>query len=257
MLHNHHGIALVPESLQGIDKFAVVPLVEAYGRFIKNIEDIDQFRTDLGGEPYALAFSSGKGRGGPVERKVFKTDIDHEIDPLAKFLEDVPGDCHLPGIQFPGQGGEPLLKVCHLHRRDIGDSLPVDSEALGVLVKTCSPADRTDHLVADIFHYPAEGNHLRLGSFADAEQVVASENDVRNRLIRHCVDRIEKGETVLPGDGADDVELLGLPDLAQGNDSSVGHRNAPVGDNGVQIDIHNHSQTLAVRAVALRRVERE
>ena len=67
MLHDHYRVAFVPEFLQRVDELTVVPLVETDARLVQNIQDIDQFRSYLGGEPDSLAFASREGCGGPVE----------------------------------------------------------------------------------------------------------------------------------------------------------------------------------------------
>ena len=58
MLYDHHGIALVAELLERRDELAVVPLVQTDRRFVKDIEHIDQLRTDLGRKSDSLTLTS-------------------------------------------------------------------------------------------------------------------------------------------------------------------------------------------------------
>ena len=58
MLHHHHRVTLIAQLLQRCDQLPVVPLVQSDRRFVKNIEHIDQFGTDLGSQPDSLAFST-------------------------------------------------------------------------------------------------------------------------------------------------------------------------------------------------------
>ena len=58
MFYNHHGIALVAELLERRDELAVVPLMQTNRRFVKDVEHIDQLRTDLGRESDSLALTS-------------------------------------------------------------------------------------------------------------------------------------------------------------------------------------------------------
>ena len=51
--------------------------------------------------------------------------------------------------------------------------------------------------------------------------------------------------------------LSGFPDLAERDNSAVGDGYRTVRNDGVHIDIHYHSEALAMRAVAFRRIERE
>ena len=58
MLHDHHGITLVPELLERSYQLAVIPLMQADARLIQDIKNIHKLRTYLGREPDALALSS-------------------------------------------------------------------------------------------------------------------------------------------------------------------------------------------------------
>ena len=89
MLHDHHRVALVAKLLQRGDKLAVVALMQAYRRLVKYVQDIHQFRADLGCEPDALAFAAGERRSRAVERKIVQADIEQERSPVFEFLEYV------------------------------------------------------------------------------------------------------------------------------------------------------------------------
>ena len=67
MLHHHHGVALVPQCLEGGYELAVVPLVQADGRLVQDIEHVHQLGANLGGQADALAFAAGKGARGAVQ----------------------------------------------------------------------------------------------------------------------------------------------------------------------------------------------
>ena len=56
MFDNKDGIAVVAQGLQRVDEPLVVALVQADRRLVKDIEDIDQARADLCGQPDALTF---------------------------------------------------------------------------------------------------------------------------------------------------------------------------------------------------------
>ena len=60
VLHHHHRVALVPQSLERGNELAVVLLVQADGRFVQDIEHIHQLGAYLGGQADALAFPSGQ-----------------------------------------------------------------------------------------------------------------------------------------------------------------------------------------------------
>ena len=67
VFHHHHRIAAVPEFLERIDEFYIIPLVQAYGRFVKDVEHIHEFGADLSGKSYSLALPARKRRRGPVQ----------------------------------------------------------------------------------------------------------------------------------------------------------------------------------------------
>ena len=92
MLHHEHRVAEVAEAEQGVQKPAVVALVQADGRLVQDIQDADQGRADLRGEADALAFPPGEGRRRAVEGEVVEAHVHHEPEPLADFLQDPVGD---------------------------------------------------------------------------------------------------------------------------------------------------------------------
>ena len=71
--------------------------MEAYGRLVKDIENIDQLGAYLGGKPYSLAFTSAEGRCRTVERQIPQPDFFQESDPVGELLQDVAGYEHLRG----------------------------------------------------------------------------------------------------------------------------------------------------------------
>ena len=152
---------------------------------------------------------------------------------------------------------QPVPKDADLHRRNFGDGFPVNTETLRILVETRPVADGTFDLLVNIIHDTGETHHLRQIAFADAEQVVRAVNQQRQSLVRDVRDRLVQRETVFAGDGAHDLELAGLAQLAQRHDTAVGDAQGPVRHDAVDVHVHYAPQALAVRAVAFRRIERE
>ena len=58
MFDDNHGIAQIPQVIQRIQKFVVVPLVKSDGRLIQNIGDSHQAGTDLGRQADALRLTA-------------------------------------------------------------------------------------------------------------------------------------------------------------------------------------------------------
>ena len=60
MLYHHDGITLVPEFLEGIDKFSVVPLMKPDAWLIKDVKHIHELGSYLSGKPDSLALTARK-----------------------------------------------------------------------------------------------------------------------------------------------------------------------------------------------------
>ena len=101
------------------------------------------------------------------------------------------------------------------------------------------------------------GLHLGKAAVAHPEQFVGAVYEQHDRLVREGADGLVQAETVFPGDGADDVELAALTDLPQRDDGPVGDGLGAVRDDRIDIHVHDGAEALAMRAVALRRVEGE
>ncbi len=60
MLDHDERVADIAEAHQCFDQLLVVPLMEADRGLVENVEDADQARPDLGGEPDPLCLSPGQ-----------------------------------------------------------------------------------------------------------------------------------------------------------------------------------------------------
>ena len=58
MFDDNHGIAEIAQPPQGVEQPLIVALMQADRRLIQHIEHAGQARTDLRGEPDALAFAA-------------------------------------------------------------------------------------------------------------------------------------------------------------------------------------------------------
>lgn len=96
MLHHHHGVTLVAELLQGIEKQAVVFRVQPYGGFVEHIADASQIGSQLCRQTNALRFAARERRRRTVQAQVTKSNLDQEFQTRTRFLDDVSGDLRLP-----------------------------------------------------------------------------------------------------------------------------------------------------------------
>jgi len=127
VFHHQEGVAQVPEFLQGVQQAVVVPLVEADGRLIEDVEHPHQPRPDLGGQPDPLALPARERRGLPVEREILQADLAHKAQPGADLLEDLLGDLRLAVVQ---PSLHPLEVVA-----GVADRHPVDRRNRGIVDK--------------------------------------------------------------------------------------------------------------------------
>ena len=257
MLHHDDAVPLVPQLLQRSDELAVVPLMQADGRLIQDIQHVDQLRADLRRQPDPLPLAARQRSRRPVQRQVVQPHVQHEIHPVRQLLQDVPGDGLFSRIQHFGEMPQPLTQVADLHCGDLRYGLPVDAETFRILIEPRPVADRALDLLVDVLHDAREGHHLRQVPVPDAEQVIGSENKQRQRLVRNIRDRLVQRKAVFAGDGAHDLELPGLAQLAQRHDASVGDAHGAVRHDAVDVHVHDPPQALAVRAIAFRRIEGE
>ena len=92
VLDDEDGIAEVAQVFESGEKTPVVAVVQSDGRFVENVENAAQLRSDLRGEADALAFSTGKRGGGAAERQVAEPDVVEEFEALGDFVRDASGD---------------------------------------------------------------------------------------------------------------------------------------------------------------------
>ena len=75
--------------LQGQQQFIIVPLVQANGRFIQNIQHTHQRRADLGSQSDPLAFAAGQGACRPGQRQITQAHILQELESAADLPQDL------------------------------------------------------------------------------------------------------------------------------------------------------------------------
>ena len=124
VLDDDQGVAEVPEPGERFDQAAVVPLVQADGRLVQDVEHAHQAGADLGGQPDALGFAAGQGPGRAFQVQVLEPDVEQEGQPGLDFLEDLVGDLGFAAGQ--DEVVEEVRAFAHGQRGDLGDGLAVD-----------------------------------------------------------------------------------------------------------------------------------
>ena len=126
MLHHDHGVAQIPHLDQGIDQAAVIPLMQADGRFVQYIDHSHQPGTDLGGQPDPLGFATTQRPRGPVQRQVRQPHVVEELEPFADFLQHFVRDPLL--IVVERQLGKRVQRVLHREFGIVHDISVVNSD---------------------------------------------------------------------------------------------------------------------------------
>jgi hypothetical protein len=126
VLDHQHGVAEALQALQGADQLRVVALVEPDRRLVEDVEDADELRADLRGQPQPLRLAAGERGGRAVELQVADTDIGEEREPLADLLDDPVADQLLGLGQL--QPVEELDRPRNRHLRELVDVRAADGD---------------------------------------------------------------------------------------------------------------------------------
>ena len=84
VLDDDDGVPGVPELLQRRDEPLVVAVVEPDRRLVEDVENADELRADLRGEPYPLRFAARERSGRAIEREVREPDVREKTEPRAR-----------------------------------------------------------------------------------------------------------------------------------------------------------------------------
>ena len=118
------GVAEVAHSLERLEQLGVVSLVQADRGFVQHIEHTLQLAADLGGQPDALAFSSGERPRCSVQVEVTETDILEERQPIGHLLQNLAG--YLPLLRGQPQTADHPPQVADGHRGQVVDRAAAD-----------------------------------------------------------------------------------------------------------------------------------
>ena len=113
------------------------------GRFVENIEHIDELAAYLGSQTYALALSARQRCARAVERKIFKTHVKQEFQPRPDFLHYLHCDKAALAVYPVLQTLAPFIQFLDVHVGHIGDVLSIDVVMQRDLIETLSTTFRT------------------------------------------------------------------------------------------------------------------
>ena len=88
VLHHDDRVAQIAQMLQRRDQPLVVPLMQADGGFVEDVENAHEPRSDLGGKAYSLRFAAGKRCGSAFEREVVQAHVHQKPQAGANLFHD-------------------------------------------------------------------------------------------------------------------------------------------------------------------------
>ena len=263
VLHHQQGVAQVPQLLQGGQQLVVVPLVQADGGLVQNIQHPHQGGADLGGQADALALPAGQSARLPGQREVLQPHRAQKAQAVFDLLQNLGGDHGLGGIQL-----QMLHKV-----QGIADALaaiavdvqPAHGDGQGLPLQPAAPAGGAGALAHALLQLPLHA--VRLGLPIAALQIVhdalkgliqgplapglvivqrqllppGAVQDHVHDLFRQVFYRGVQLELIFLGQGievhpGDAVPLHVVP--ARGGDGPLHNGQVLVGDNELRVDLH-------------------
>ena len=212
MLHHQQGISQVPQVLHGFQQHIVVPLVQADGWLIQDIQHPHEGGADLRGQTDALALAAGQGSRPPGQGEVLQAHRLEEAQPAFDLLQNALRNAHLDLGQL-----QMVHKVQGLGHRLAAEGVnvqPAHCDGQGLLPQAAALTGRAGALAHAVLQLPAHG--VGLGLLVPALQVVADplKGLVQGALAPGLV--IVEGELLPPGAVEDHVHHLGGQVLRRG-----------------------------------------
>ena len=280
VLDDEHGVAEVPEPLEGRDQTPVVPLVEADRRLVEDVEDADQLRPDLRRQPEPLRLAARERARCTVEVEIADADVVEEREPLADLLHDPAADQLLGRrevelVEARERPGDRLLgervdrEPAHGDREHLGLEPRALADRAGahrhVLLDALALVARVRLAVAplEVRHKPLERHrvlalaaHPVLVGDEEAVPARAEEEPVLILLLEVAPRRVEVDLEPV-GDRLDHRLVEALPAERPGHERALVDRAARVRDEEVGVDLELRAEAGAARAGAVRGVEGE
>ena len=180
VLHHQQGVAQIPQALEGGDELVVVPLVQADGGLVQNIQHPHQGGADLCGQPDPLALAAGQRGGGPAEGQIPQSHGLQKAQPVPDLLQDAVGNEHLLVRQL--QAVDHVQLVHHGQLREGVDVHVPHRHRQGLLPQAAALAGGAGAVGHGLLQFPLGG--VALGLQIPPLQIVA---DALKGLIQHAL----------------------------------------------------------------------
>ena len=153
MLHHDQGIAQITQALQGHQQFVVIPLMEANGRLVQNVEDAHERRSDLSSQTDTLALTAGQGRRATAECQILQTHIHEKLKSTLDLADDLLRDhCH---IACELQILHKLQTLANAHAAEVHDADTANGYRTGNIGKAVTMAVRAGSRCHTLFQFLA------------------------------------------------------------------------------------------------------
>ena len=260
VFHDHDRVAAVAQVLQDAHQPRAVARVQADGRFVQNVQRVDQRRAERGGQIDALQFAARQGARLAVERQVFDADFDQIAQPFPNLVQDQPGDAFLVRGRLQGveeRGARADAHQVHVGQRPaahaVQQALRLEPRPAAVLARKIAAVARQEdahvHLVGLAFQPFEPAAHPVIVVVALHDRAAVRRREVLPRHVGRDAVLLAEREQFAP------LPLRGLD--APRFDGAGLERQRRVGDDQLGVDVDAAPEPAAGVARAERAVERE
>ena len=279
MLHHEDRVPHVAQTLQGCDQADVVPLVEADGRLVEDVEDPDQPRSDLRSQPNPLALTTGEASRRTLQGQVVHPDIQQKAEPQPDLLHHPLR--HMEFLRREWNRREKVETLPDRKAADLADVFPAHSHGQTLLLQACTQTGRAfpEIDVARKIHpdgirhrflvtpvklveHPLKGTGVKItpstpvGMETDlllSGTVQQEIPDLRRQLLKRGVDV----EAVMACKRVDHLEVLERMASRPGNNRPLADGDPKIGDDELLVEEGPCAKPAAVRAGPIGTVEGE
>ncbi len=291
VLDDHDGVAEIAQPRERRQQRTVVALVQTDRRFVEDVKDAGQVRSDLRREADALPFSAGQRRGAAAEGQVTHADVVQEPQPVADLAQDPVRDQTLAIRQLEAFEGVQRLRDRQVHVLGDGPTFDAYGAALRLQTLTLAGRARPQRAIrlqpflldpAALFVAAAQVGHETLEAGAEGVRVLlllpgfgcrltsglGAPSGIRALFLRaveqHVADLLrqaaERDAEIDPEEAGERGQRFFHELLVAARprrDRAVLQRQVLVGHEPRRIEVVHRPQSLAFLAGAVRRVERE
>lgn len=279
VLHDEQRVARRLETVQHVQQRFRISRVQARGGFVEDVDDAEQPRAQLGGDPQALRLAGRQGRRAAPEAEISEAQVEQYVDPRDQIAADPDRDLgRLPGsggrrggvgLGPPRDGPQQRHDLGERHRVDLGDGTSGEGHGerlgpqsaavtLGAGHTPDEPERPFAHLLAlgvgeDVHDVLAGAPELALVSVVDA---VLLRLDVHGGLLVRVQQPVPvllpepapRSVDVDPQTAHDTAQVGALPGARPGGDRPLADAQRRVRDEQVLGDVVHDAQSVALRA---------